>query len=769
MSVAVQEVSRTAERLASLQFGPGRRGDALAPQAALEVQAFLQTVNKPLDIIYSARLRHQCQLTQGLEDAWLGIYRCATHSFQMPPSTAAQCSEGFSLSHTFQSDPRYKHLMAASQQVFAASRLLAAALASFQTQHQTPALEVNPSPPPSSTPPDDLQHPHPQHHPHLHQHQHQRPLQGGVAQLPWGPSAPASGREGGPNPESFQTHPPQHPHPPPGPAPAPGPGLGYGSEREGRWAKRQACEGPPPTGSSTWAQGPHRQPPAHTSHMQGLSHAGQQHGGPFGGGLEPSQDLGQAPARPGFQTARQQFHKDMIKQGKNPQAVLGAQQAPRPMASGLTRPAKRGMGGGGGQAGGGGGAAGSGNRGGFVPPFVQKAVDNPGGEDGQGAEGPWSERVMSMLAAQPMQPCAQPPSLPALAWTNMDAGPDGQLPEEIEKLDPKIVDMVCNEVLDSGSAVQWADIAGLEVAKKRLQEIIVWPMLNPHLFTGARAPPKGLLLFGPPGTGKTLIGKAIASNISATFFSISASSLTSKWIGEGEKMVRALFTVAACLQPSVIFIDEIDSVLSARKAEGATQQHAALAITGLAGPAGEHEASRRLKTEMLIQMDGCSGSGERRLLVLGATNRPEELDEAARRRMPKQLYIPLPCAAARLQMIQRQLGPGSDVAATLSDQDLAKITAKTQGYSGSDMRFLIQEACQGPVRDAMAEHAGALAQLREGDLRPVMLRDFQMAARVQKASVTASEVVRYEEYDQKHGSKDPNAASDTAAEADEDW
>ena len=86
---------------------------------------------------------------------------------------------------------------------------------------------------------------------------------------------------------------------------------------------------------------------------------------------------------------------------------------------------------------------------------------------------------------------------------------------------------------------------------------------------GARAPPKGLLLFGPPGTGKTLIGKAIAANIKATFFSISASSLTSKWIGEGEKMVRALFAVAGVLQPSVIFIDEIDSVLSARKSEGA--------------------------------------------------------------------------------------------------------------------------------------------------------------------------------------------------------
>ena len=282
----------------------------------------------------------------------------------------------------------------------------------------------------------------------------------------------------------------------------------------------------------------------------------------------------------------------------------------------------------------------------------------------------------------------------------------------------------------------WEDIAGQEAAKKLIQEVVVWPMLNPHIFKGARAPPKGILLFGPPGTGKTLLGKAIASNIKASFFSISASSLTSKWIGEGEKMVRVLFAVAGWLAPAVIFIDEIDSLLSARKSEG------------------EHEASRRLKTEMLIQMEGCDpASASRRVLLIGATNRPEELDEAARRRMPKQLYIPLPCGIARKQMIVRQLGPGAGVAATLSESDLDKIVLKTDGYSGSDMKNLIQEACQGPVRDAVRAAGAGVAALSESDLRAVVVKDFAVAARAQRASVEPKEVVRYEEYNEKHGAK----------------
>ncbi|GJW22316.1 P-loop containing nucleoside triphosphate hydrolase superfamily protein, partial [Tanacetum coccineum] len=140
----------------------------------------------------------------------------------------------------------------------------------------------------------------------------------------------------------------------------------------------------------------------------------------------------------------------------------------------------------------------------------------------------------------------------------------------------------------------------------------------------------GLLLFGPPGTGKTMIGKAIAGEAKATFFHISASSLTSKWIGEGEKLVRALFEVASCYQPAVIFVDEIDSLLSKRKSEG------------------EHEANRRrLKTQLLIEMEGCDSVNDQ-VLLIGATNRPQDLDEAARRRLTKRLYIPLPCAGATL-------------------------------------------------------------------------------------------------------------------------
>lgn len=123
--------------------------------------------------------------------------------------------------------------------------------------------------------------------------------------------------------------------------------------------------------------------------------------------------------------------------------------------------------------------------------------------------------------------------------------------ERLKNIEPKMVELIRSEIMDNGPSIGWDDIAGLEFAKTAIQEAVVWPMLRPDIFTGLRRPPKGILLFGPPGTGKTLIGKCVASQSKSTFFSISASSLTSKWIGDGEKMVRALFSVARCHQPAV--------------------------------------------------------------------------------------------------------------------------------------------------------------------------------------------------------------------------
>ncbi|GAU27880.1 hypothetical protein TSUD_159740 [Trifolium subterraneum] len=179
--------------------------------------------------------------------------------------------------------------------------------------------------------------------------------------------------------------------------------------------------------------------------------------------------------------------------------------------------------------------------------------------------------------------------------------PDGELPEKLRNLEPRLIEHVSNEIMDKDPNVLWDDIAGLAHAKSCVDEMVILPLQRPDLFMGCRSPGRGLLLFGPPGTGKTMIGKAIAGQAKATFFYISASSLTSnllQLIGEGEKLVRALFGVASCRQPAVIFVDEIDSLLSQRKSDG------------------EHEASRRLKTQFLIEMEGF-GDGNDQIMLIG--------------------------------------------------------------------------------------------------------------------------------------------------------
>lgn len=309
-------------------------------------------------------------------------------------------------------------------------------------------------------------------------------------------------------------------------------------------------------------------------------------------------------------------------------------------------------------------------------------------------------------------------------------GPDGELPEKLRNLEPRLIEHVSNEVMDQDPNVRWDDIAGLEHAKKCVTEMVVWPLLRPDIFKGCRAPGRGLLLFGPPGTGKTMIGKAIAGEAKATFFYISASSLTSKWIGEGEKLVRALFGVASCRQPAVIFVDEIDSLLSQRKSEG------------------EHEASRRLKTQFLIEMEGFD-SGSEQILLIGATNRPQELDEAARRRLTKRLYIPLPSSEARAWIIRNLLE--KDALFALSEEEVDIVCKMTEGYSGSDMKNLVKDASMGPLRDALKQGI-EITQLNKEDVRHVTLQDFKYSVQEVRPSVSFKELGSYEEWNKQFGS-----------------
>ncbi|KAF9141178.1 hypothetical protein BG015_001367 [Linnemannia schmuckeri] len=306
-------------------------------------------------------------------------------------------------------------------------------------------------------------------------------------------------------------------------------------------------------------------------------------------------------------------------------------------------------------------------------------------------------------------------------------GAEEPVDDRLKNIDPKMIESIKNEIMESYAAVTWEDISGLEHAKKTIKETITWPMLRPEIFTGLRRPPKGLLLFGPPGTGKTMIGKCIASQSKATFFSISSSSLTSKWVGDGEKMVRALFAVARCHQPAVIFMDEIDSLLTQRTD-------------------GEVEASRRIKTEFLVQFDGVGVGGEEdRILIVGATNRPQEIDEAARRRFQKRLYIPLPEYEGRLGLMNKLLESQPH---ELTEDQIKDICERTAGYSGSDMTGLCREAALGPVRAIQ----GDILEIALDDLRPINHGDFLEALSQVRASVSDRDLDLYKEWDQEYGS-----------------
>lgn len=201
--------------------------------------------------------------------------------------------------------------------------------------------------------------------------------------------------------------------------------------------------------------------------------------------------------------------------------------------------------------------------------------------------------------------------------------------------DQKLSDEMLNTIVAEKPNVKWDDVAGLLEAKKSLYEALVMPIKMPDFFTGNVEPWKGILLYGPPGTGKTYLAKACATECESTFFSVSSSDLMSKYVGESEKHIKNLFKMANEKAPSIIFIDEIDSLCGSRSE-------------------GENESSRRVKTEFMVQMQGLGNKNDK-VLVLGATNLPWSLDSALRRRFEKRIYIPLPDIEAREYLLKNKL------------------------------------------------------------------------------------------------------------------
>ncbi|KAI3290498.1 hypothetical protein DTO002I6_6421 [Penicillium roqueforti] len=311
-------------------------------------------------------------------------------------------------------------------------------------------------------------------------------------------------------------------------------------------------------------------------------------------------------------------------------------------------------------------------------------------------------------------------------------------------------------ILSEKPNVKWEDVAGLENAKEALKEAVILPIKFPHLFTGKRQPWKGILLYGPPGTGKSYLAKAVATEANSTFFSVSSSDLVSKWMGESERLVKQLFNMARENKPAIIFIDEVDA---------------------LCGPRGEgeSEASRRIKTELLVQMDGV-GKDSKGVLILGATNIPWQLDAAIRRRFQRRIHISLPDFNARMKMFMLAVG---STPCQMTQTDYRQLADLSEGYSGSDISICVQDALMQPIRkiqgathykkvlDEGVEKVTPCSPGDEGAVEmswldidadkllepPLALKDFVKAVKNSRPTVSGEDLTRNAEWTQEFGSE----------------
>lgn len=300
------------------------------------------------------------------------------------------------------------------------------------------------------------------------------------------------------------------------------------------------------------------------------------------------------------------------------------------------------------------------------------------------------------------------------------AEPIPQLDSDLDEDTQRLQEMIADTIISEKPSTTMAEVAGLEGAKQAIHDAIVAPMKHPELFKGkARQPWRGILFYGPAGCGKTLIAKAVAAEISATFFNVSAGNIVSKWLGESERLVMNLFDLARKSQPAIIFMDELDSI-------------------GVTRSGDDVGGERRLKTQLLTELQGLESDLAERITVIGATNLPWELDFALRSRFEKKIHVPLPDNVARKQIFEIHM----EEVEVAPDVDFTELADLSEGYSGREISVVCREAAMEPIRDL--QRTGRL----DDDevilkVRPVSRKDFLEAIENIRPATSPEDMRRY--------------------------
>ena len=305
-------------------------------------------------------------------------------------------------------------------------------------------------------------------------------------------------------------------------------------------------------------------------------------------------------------------------------------------------------------------------------------------------------------------------------------GKGGSEDEEVDEDLEALRKTIQGTILTEKPNITWDHIAGMADAKQALQEAIILPIKAPYLFKGSREAWRGILLYGPPGCGKTLLAKAAANECGATFFAADGASLTSKYLGESEKLVKALYEVAFHDAPSLIMLDEIDSLASKR------------------GHQGESSGEMRIKTQLLQEIQGVRTDKKKIVVTLAATNIPWSLDSAILRRFEKRIYIGFPDAEARAKIFAlntKEIEMEEDV-------DFDELAQMTEGYSGSDIATVCREVNMLPIRELDPK---SIREDKEVVLRPISMDDFYETLKKIKPIVPIEEVKRFEEWQEEFG------------------